>query len=118
MENKSEGNKNKIILVDFNFNMAKMERDDGSKKQKVYRCGSNYALSKLIVNNGLEDLWRRENPDSSQFTYYDRSSGRRSIVDRVYIDIKMVNNTKMNHIMVSFTDHYNAISLDRLPSKP
>ena len=36
-----------------------------------------------------------------------------------------VNNTKINHIMVShinhilisFTDHYNAISIDRLPSK-
>ena len=24
---------------------------------------------------------------------------------------------KINHIMVSFTDHYNAISIDRLPLK-
>ena len=29
--------------------------------------------SKLIVENGLEDLWRRENPDSPEFTCYDRS---------------------------------------------
>ena len=34
-----------------------------------------------------------------------------------YTDIKIANNTKINHIMVSFTNHYNAISIDRLPSK-
>ena len=38
-------------------------------------------------------------------------------MDRVYTDIKIANNTKINHIMVSFTNHYNAISIDRLPSK-
>ena len=30
---------------------------------------------------------------------------------------KISKNTKINHIMVSFTDYYNVISLDRLPSK-
>ena len=34
-----------------------------------------------------------------------------------YTDIKIANNTKINHIMVSFTNHYNAISIDRLSSK-
>ena len=32
-------------------------------------------------------------------------------------DMKIAINTKVNHIMVSFTDHYNAISIDRLYSK-
>ena len=36
---------------------------------------------------------------------------------RVYTDIKIANNNKINHIMVSFIYHYNAISIDRLPSK-
>ena len=94
-----------------------MDRDDGNKTQRHYRCGSNYALSKVIVYNGLEDLWRRENPDSSEFTRYDSSSGARSRIDRVYTDIEIANNTKINHIMESSTDHYKAISLDRLPSK-
>ena len=35
----------------------------------------------------------------------------------VYTGIKIANNTMINRIMVSFTDHYNAISIDRLPSK-
>ena len=30
---------------------------------------------------------------------------------------KNAKNTKINHIMVSSTNHYNAISVDRLPSK-
>ena len=77
----------------------------------------NYTLSKLILDNGLEDLWRRQNPDSSEFTRYNRSSGTRSTIDRAYTDIKMARNTKINHIMVSFTDHYNAIFIDRFPSK-
>ena len=43
------------------------------------------------------------------------------MIDRVYTDIytdiKVANSTKINHIMVSFTDQYNAISIDRLPQK-
>ena len=80
MENKNKGNENKIILGDFNCTMDKMERDGRNKT--LYKCHFNYALSKLIVDNGLEDLWRRENPDSSEFTCYDRSSGTRSRIDR------------------------------------
>ena len=47
-----------------------------------------FALSKLIIDNGLEDLWRRENPEISEFTRYDRSSGTRSRIGRVYTDKK------------------------------
>ena len=39
------------------------------------------------------------------------------MIDMVYTDIKIANDTKINHIIVSFTDHYNAISIDRLHSK-
>ena len=53
--------------------MDKIDRDDQNKTQRLYRFGSNYALSKLIVDNGLYDLWRRENPDYSEFICYDRS---------------------------------------------
>ena len=63
------------------------------------------------------DLWRRVNPHSSEFTHYNRSSGTRSRVDKVYTDINIARNTKIYGIMVSFTDHYNAISIDHLQSK-
>ena len=66
---------------------------------------------------GLEDLWRRENPDLSEFTRCDRASGTRSRINRVYTDKKIANNTKINHKMISFSDHYNALPVDRLSSK-
>ena len=72
MQNTNEGNENKIMLEHLNCSMDKIDRDS-ENKTKIYRCFSNYALSKLIVDNGLEDLWRRENPDSPEFTCYDRS---------------------------------------------
>ena len=50
------------------------------------------------MDNGCKDLWRRDNPDSSEFTGYDRSSGTRSRIDRVYADIKVSSNTNINHI--------------------
>ena len=102
MENKNEGNQNKIILGEFNCTMDKMERDGGNKA--LYKCHFDYALSKLIMDNGQEHLWRRENPDSSEFTSYKRSSGKRPTTGRVYADIKMASNTKINHIIVSVTD--------------
>ena len=73
MENKNEGNENKIILGDFNCTMDKIDTDGENKTQMFYRCCSNYALSKLIVDNRLEDQWRRENPDSPEFTPHNRS---------------------------------------------
>ena len=73
MENKNKGNENKIILEDFNCIMDKMDRDGENKTQRLYWCCSSYVLSKLIVDNGLEDLWRRENQDCLKFTRYERS---------------------------------------------
>ena len=63
MENKDKGNENKIILEDFNCTMDEMDREGENKRQRPYKCCSSYALPKLIADNELEDLWRRENPD-------------------------------------------------------
>ena len=100
MKNKNEGNENKTILGDFNCTMDKMERDGRNKT--LYKCHFNYPLSKIIVDNGLKNLWTKENPDSSEFTLYNRSSGTRSTIDRVYTDTKVASNTKINHIKVCF----------------
>ena len=116
VENRNKGNENKMILGGFNCTMDKMQRLV-EIKHRLYRCCFNYPLPKLIVDNGLDDLWRRENPDSSEFTHCDRSSGARYRIDRIYADMKIANNTKINHIMVSFTDHYHAIFIDRFSSE-
>ena len=42
MENKNEGNENKIILGDFNCTMDKMETEGRNKT--LYKCRFNYAL--------------------------------------------------------------------------
>ena len=100
--------------------MDKIDRDDENKTQRLYRWCSNYALWKLIVDNGLEDLWRRENPDLPGFTCYDRSFAKDprctgSILISILIQKLLA--TPRLITMVSFTDHYNAISIDRLPLK-
>ena len=73
MQNKNEGNENIIMLGDLNFIMDNIDRDGENKTRRLYGCCSSSALSRLIADNGLEDLWRRENPDSPEFTCYDRS---------------------------------------------
>ena len=73
MQNKNEVNENKIMLGDLNCTKDKIDRDGENKTQRLYRYCYNYALSKLIVDNGLEDLWRRQNLDTPEFTCYDRS---------------------------------------------
>ena len=87
MENQFKGNENKII-GDFNCILDKMDGDEGNKTQKYCRYLSNFALSKLIMENRLEDLWRRENTDISEFTCYDRPSDTRPRIGRVHTDIK------------------------------
>ena len=43
------------MLGELNITINKKDRNGGNKTQRLYRCCSNYPLSKLIVNNGLED---------------------------------------------------------------
>ena len=86
-------------------------------KSRLYRYCLNYALSKFILDNGLKDLRRRENPDSSEISCHERSSGTKFRIDRVYTDTKIASNTKINQIMVSFTDHYKSIFIDKFHSE-
>ena len=53
MQNKNEGSENKIMLGNVNFTMNRRDRDGENKTKRLYRCCSSYALSKLIVDNGL-----------------------------------------------------------------
>ena len=73
MQNKNEGSESKVMLGDLNCTMDKIDRDGENKTKILYRCCFNYVLSKLILDNGLGDLWRRKNQDSPEFIYYDRS---------------------------------------------
>ena len=41
----------------------------------------------------------------------------RLIIGRLYTDVKIAYNTKMIHIMVSFSDYHNSIFVDRVPYK-
>ena len=69
------------------------------------------------MDNRLDDLWKKENPDSSEFTPCNIISDTRSWKERIYTGIKIAKNTKINQIMVPFTDHYHGILRDRHPSK-
>ena len=100
-ENTREKNENKIILGDFNFTMCITGKDGVNKTQKNYRCNSNYTFSQVIVDNGLNDQWRRKSPDSSEFTRYNRNSVTISWIDKVYTYLNLQKNTKTNHMMVS-----------------
>ena len=63
----------KQYFGDLNCAMDKIDRGGGNNKKILHKRCSNYVLSKGIMDNGLEDLWRRENLDSPEFTCYDRS---------------------------------------------
>ena len=116
IEDETQGNENKIIIADFNCTLGQKDRDEGNKTNRRYKCHSTFVLSKLIMENGLEDIWRRENPDISEFTRYGRSSGTRSRIDRACTDTKVPNNTKIKHKMISFSDHYNTLLIVTLSS--
>ena len=60
MQNKNEGNENKIILGNVNCIMDKIDRDGENKTQKLYRCFSNFSQSKFFVDNEVEDIYGEE----------------------------------------------------------
>ena len=93
--------------------MDKMDGDGGNKTQRL--------TDAILVMPCQNSLWimglriygegRIQIPLSSPASIDPLAQGR------VYTDVKIANNTKINHIMVCFTDHYNAISIDRLHQK-
>ena len=89
--------------------MDKIDGDGKNKTQRLHRCCSNYALyrpSILIFGKGpivadeLGGIWVLPSPQ----------------IPSLLIQ-KIAKKLKINHIMVSFTNHYNAISIDKPPSK-
>ena len=94
--------------------MVRMDRYGGNETQRLCGCCPNYAL---ILDNGLDFLWRRENPDFSEFNRYDRPFCNDPGQTESILIEKNANNTKSNHIISSFADHYNAISIDGPSSK-
>ena len=88
MLNKNEGNESKIMLGVLNCTMDKIDRVGENKTQRLYRCCSNYALSKLIVDNGLADLWRGKNSDSPEFICYNRSFAKDQYRPSILIFVK------------------------------
>ena len=113
MGNKNQGSENKIILRDFNCTMDKMGRGGGNKTQILYRF-----VPIMPCQNSLwiidSRVYRKGWTQITEFTRYDGPSVTRSRRNRVYANMKYANSTKINHIMVPFTDLYNAISIDRL----
>ena len=75
MENKNEGNENKIILGYLNSTVGTMDRDDENKTKDLIDAVPIMPCQNSKLDNGLKDLFRRENPDSLEFTHYDRSFG-------------------------------------------
>ena len=70
MQNKNEGNDNKIMLGDLNFTIDKIDRDDENKTQRLYRCCSNHALykSSWIMSLRIYGEGRTQIPLSSPAT--------------------------------------------------
>ena len=70
MQNKNEGNDNKIMLGDLNFTIDKIDRDDENKTQRLYRCFSNHALykSSWIMSLRIYGEGRTQIPLSSPAT--------------------------------------------------
>ena len=94
MQNKNEGNDNKIMLGDLNFTIDKIDRDDENKTQRLYRCCSNHALykSSWIMSLRIYGEGRTQIPLSSPATI---GPLPRISIDRVYTDIKLPSKTKI-----------------------
>ena len=103
IQNKTEGNERKIMLGDLNCTMYKIDSVGENKTQTIYRC--------LPVTPCLNSSWIIDMRNyRERRTNITRSSSAtigplpRIEIDRFYTDIKMANNTKINHIMVPFTN--------------
>ena len=101
--------------------MYKMDRD-GENKHK-YLTGPAPVMpcqnSSWITSLRIYGERRTQIPLSSPATKgpLARFQNTLGYTSRVYTDIKIANNNSMNRIIVSFTDHYHAVSIDRLSSK-
>ena len=70
-----------------------------TKERSIYQFPALKNTSIYSQKSIISPLWRRENPDSSEFTRCDRSSDTVYRIDRDFTDLKIPRNTKIKNIM-------------------
>ena len=94
--------------------MVKIKHKDFIGAVPVMPCQN----SSWKMGLGIHGKGRTQIPLSSPATIGLSQGSRKDwVYTDIYSGIKTAYNTKINDIMVSFTDHYNAIFIGRLPSK-
>ena len=78
---------------------------------------SRYLRLILIQKGGLDQYQPTPSNEFSACVPSEYSTTEQLASGAFLKDCKIANDTNINHIMVSFTNYYNNISIDRLPSK-
>ena len=104
--NKSD---NLILLGDFNITLGDLDRMNSTNN----KCCSQDELKDLLIEFDLEDKWRLQNPRERLYTHYHGATNSYSRLDRAYTSTTLNAEIKISHIINSFSDHIQSVSLDR-----
>ncbi|PPR02140.1 hypothetical protein CVT24_011391 [Panaeolus cyanescens] len=74
-------NKPDIMLGDFNMVEGSIDREP----QRLDNQSVTERLQNIKENLRLQDSWQNDNPATKEFTYYQKSSGSQSRIDRIYL---------------------------------
>ena len=78
---------NLILGGDFNMVEDLLLDRQGGNPNNTHMLGSNY-LTKIKQTNNLIDIWRKENPDKTLFTFHNKRQKIHSRIDRICIQNK------------------------------
>ena len=101
-------NENVIILGDFNSTLNTLDRSTNEIGKEAKS-----ELEALIQQFDLEDHWRLQNPNEKLYTHYHGRTDTFARIDRAYTDVRLRPNIKIKHVINSFSDHYNAVLLEK-----
>ena len=103
LKNYIELKQNLILGGDFNMLEDILLDIKGGNPNITHTLGLNY-LTKIKQTNNLTDIWRKENPHKTLFTFHKKNQRIHSRIDRFYI----TNNQKIKNVSIvpnGLSDH-------------
>ena len=107
-------NNNNILGGDFNMveNIQK-NRADGNPTTQHY--GLEY-IKNIKENNNMIDIWRKQNPQKKEYTYFNNLADLKSRIDRFYLTSELENNCKIKtQIIQNYLSDHRMITLNFYP---
>ena len=92
-----------------------IQKDTAGRNPTTQHYGLEY-IENIKENNNMTDIWRKQNPQKKEYTYFNNLADFKSRIDRFYLTSELENNYKIKtQIIQNYLSDHRMITLNFYP---